>query len=98
MLFRSDLESAADVVGAMLMGHSGLVALTATPPKWLESQVAATGSEVWIALGMLNLALGIDHVTALDRLADYADREDRTVEQVALDLTTGTMTTDAIRC
>lgn len=91
-----DLESAADVVGAMLMAHSGLVALTAAPPKWLESQVASARSEVWIALGMLNLAQGIDNVTALERLRNYADEHGETVEQVALSLTTRELTTDAI--
>jgi hypothetical protein len=91
-----DLESAADVVGALLMAHSGLVALTATPPKWLETQAAAARSEVWVALGMLNLAMEIDNVTALDRLHDYADGQQRTVEQVALALTTGQLTVDAI--
>lgn len=92
-----DLEAAADVVGALLMGHSGLVALTATPPKWLETQVAATRSEVWVALGMLNLALGIDHIAALDHLHDYADQQERTAEEVALALTTGALAPEAIR-
>lgn len=91
-----DLESAADVVGALLMAHSGVVALTATPPKWLETQAAAARSEVWIALGMLNLASGIDNVTALDRLHHFADRQQRTVEQVGLALTTGELRVDAI--
>lgn len=93
-----DLESAADVVGAMLMGHSGLVALNAAPPKWLETQVAAARSEVWVALGMLNLALGIDNIAALDRLNDYAEQQENTVVQVALALTTGALTADAIGC
>jgi hypothetical protein len=51
---------------------------------------------VWIALGMLNLALGIDNVTALDRLHAYADRQQLTVEHVALALTTRELTTDDI--
>ena len=76
-----DLESAADVVGAMLMAHSGLVALTATPPKWLENQAASARAEVWIALGMLNLELGLDNVSGLDRLHDYADEQDWTLER-----------------
>lgn len=92
----ADLESAADVVGAMLMAHSGLVALTATPPKWLATQVASARSEVWIALGMLNLALGLDNRTALDQLHHYADKHERSMEQVALELTTGELLTGAI--
>ena len=90
-----DLESAADVVGAMLMAHSGLVALTATPPKWLETQVASIRAEVWIALGMLNLQLKLDNVTGLDRLHDYADQHDLTLAQAALALTTGEVTAAA---
>lgn len=92
----ADLESAADVVEALLMAHSGLVALTATPPQWLENQAASARSEVWVALGMVNLALGVDNVTALDHLNDYADQHDQSVEQVAVALTTGALTPDAL--
>ena len=88
----SDLESAADVVGAMLMAHSGLVALTAAPPRWLASQAVEARSEVWIALGMLNVALQIDNVRALARLRAYADEHSISVDVVALAMTTGQLT------
>ena len=93
-----DLESAADVVGAMLMAHSGLVALTAAPPKWLGTQAASARSEVWIALGMLNLARGIDNIIALDCLREYAEQHERTLEDSAFALTTGELTAAAICC
>jgi hypothetical protein len=89
-----DLESAADVVGAMLMAHSGLVALTVPPPKWLATQAAWARAEVWIALGMLNLEFGMDNVAALDQLRQYAELHDSTVERAALALTTGELTAD----
>jgi hypothetical protein len=92
----ADLEEAADVVGAMLMAHSGLVALTAAPPRWLETQAASARSEVWIAVGMLNLGLAIDNVKALDRLHHYADAHERTLEQVAVALTTGELTIESV--
>lgn len=92
----ADLEEAADVVGAMLMAQSGVGALTAAPPARLANQAASAWSEVWIALGMLNLALTIDNVTALHLLHDYADGHGCTLEQAAVALTTGELTIEAI--
>ena len=92
----ADLEEAADVVGAMLMAHSGLVALTTAPSATPGIPAASGRSEVWIALGLLNLRLAIDNVTALDRLHDYADAHELTLEQVAVALTTGELTIEAI--
>lgn len=78
-----DIQAATDVVGSLLAAHSGLVDGPSAQPVWLDTVAAQARSQVWIAMGLINIALRLGPVDSLVVLRSYAYSHDATVDEIA---------------
>lgn len=81
-----DMQEATDVIGDLLVAAPGALGF-GSEPAWLDVDAAAARSQVWVAIGMINVALGLNTVDALATLRGYAYGHNTTVDSVAKDLT-----------
>lgn len=65
-------------------------------PAWLDNEPARMRSQVWTAVGMVNGALQLTTLQALDRVRGYAYSHGSTIDALAERLTTGQMDTAAL--
>lgn len=91
-----DIQTATDVVGALLATHSGLVDGVGGQPVWLSTAAAHARSQVWVAMGMINVALRRDPADSLATLRSYAYGHDATVDEIAGIITAGELRAEAL--
>ncbi|MGY1841000.1 MULTISPECIES: hypothetical protein [unclassified Modestobacter] len=97
-----DRTEVADVVTAVTleMAAAARSSATAQPDPgrgWWEGPDALRRARVWQAMGMVNVAHGLDCEDSLALLKAYAFAADRVVDDVAADLVTGRLPLDALR-
>ena len=90
----TDLGDAAFVTAALLAA-SVAVHTVDTEPLWLTNAVHAW-AQVWVAMGMLSVALRLSTEDALAVLRGYAFSHDATVDEVARCLTTRQLPVEAV--
>ena len=91
-----EIGLATDIIGALLVANSGLVQTPAAEPVWLNTAAVRARSQVWIALGMLNVALNLGPVDALATLRSYAYSRDTTIDEIARKITDRQLPTEAL--
>ncbi len=79
----NDIQSATDMVGASLAAHVGLVDAGSAQPVWLSTDASRARSLVWIAMGMINVALNLGPADSLATLRGYAYSHDATIDDIA---------------
>jgi hypothetical protein len=66
-------------------------------PPWTDTEPARQRARVWMATGMVSLALQLQSSDALAVLRSYAYAADRTVDALAADIVSGRLTAERLR-
>jgi hypothetical protein len=66
-------------------------------PAWTHGEAAQQRAQVWVATGMVGLALQLETADALAVLRSHAYASDRTVDALASDLLAGRLTAGQLR-
>ena len=91
-----EIETATDIITALLVANSGLIDDPDTEPTWLTNDAAVARSQVWIAIGMLNVALNLPADQALATLRSYAYGRNRTIDDIARNITDRELPVEAL--
>jgi hypothetical protein len=95
-----DMTDAGAVVTELVrcLAADGVFRAAANPwPVWLDGPLSAPRSAVFIAMGMLNVALGLASQDALALLRAHAYTTDRSVDDIAGDLVNRRIDTEELR-
>jgi hypothetical protein len=95
-LTTADIDEVTAYVTRILMHHSP-TGDTDDGPQWSNGPAATRRSWVFIAIGLLNVALHINQETALALLRAHAFSHDRAVDDVAYDIANRHIPTSALR-
>lgn len=82
-------QSVADVLLETLPGGVDADDTEDSPGGWWDTPAVRRRREVWVAVGMVNLSLGLDHDDALDTLRARALGCGRSLDDLAHDLVSG---------
>jgi len=82
-----DIQNATDMVGSSLAAHLGLVDASSAEPVWLTTGGARARSQVWTAMGMINVALHLGPADSLAMLRSYAYSHNATIDDIARSIT-----------
>lgn len=91
------VDDAINVVTALLIAGSGLDDPRLPGPVWLNHDSARSRSLVWTAIGLINMALDMNDSDALSVLRGYAYSRSTTIDDIALNLTTGKLPVDDLK-
>lgn len=81
-----DLQEVTDLIGDLLVTGAEVPG-PGTEPAWLDNDAVTARSQVWIAVGMINVALRLNTLDALATLRGYAYSHGSTIDHIAQDLT-----------
>ncbi|MET3806014.1 hypothetical protein ABIB25_003022 [Nakamurella sp. UYEF19] len=89
------VQEVTDVVGSLLATHSGL-SDGRGQPVWLNTAAARARSRVWIAMGMVDIALSMGPRDSLALLRGHAYTHDATVDDIAGAIADGELLVQAL--
>lgn len=94
----ADAVAVADQISAVMSGAPSLVSQYGVrEPAWLSSAAARERLRVWQAIGRIGVALALPSADALSMLRAHAYVAGRDLDDVAADVVSGELPTDALR-